>query len=317
MEGRRDEFERLRPKDGEPELAAPRARGLTRGENVETETVPLHPRGVGEILDLGIEILRSRFAVCVVISTFLWIPARIVQQWLRVDGLETSTGDPAQDMRRLFASFGGLGVSLVVSSIVQALASAFVAQFIQGGIEGRPTSVGDALNRALVRLPGVIVLSLVIGIASMIGFFLLCVPYIFVLWRLSLAPLIYVLEDVSIGASLSRAFRLTSSSFGYWIAIIVLAYLIASPFSNSAAAGELPAVRHYLEEHFSISIATYEIGLVAITSVFMGVATAIQTAIMTVFYLDRRVRRDGVDLHAWLARVRSAMPVRAAGDAGA
>ena len=317
MEERGDDFERLRPAAGAPDPSVRRARGLTRGESSDSEAEALHPRGAGEILDLGLEILKSRFAACVVISTLLWIPARIVAQMTRVEGLETSTGDPEADMRRIFASFGSLGASLVVMAIVQAVASAFVAQFVKGSFEGRATSVGAALRRSMGRLPGIFVISLIIGLASVAGIILCCVPYIFVLWRLSLAVLVYVLEDASIGESLRRAVRLTSGSFLRWLAVGVVAGLMVLPISSAAAVGDAGPVRAFVQERLSISSAAYEIVLVVITSVFMGVATAIQTAIMTVYYIDCRVRRDGVDLHAWLARVRAAAPVRTGGETGA
>jgi hypothetical protein len=312
-----DEFERLRPADGPPDPSGGRARGLTRGETRDSDAVPLHRRSAGEILDLGLEILKSRFAACVVISTLLWIPARILVQMTRVEGFQQNSTDPAKQMEIALASFGALGVSLVVMSVVQVLTSAFVAQFVKASFEGRAMSVGDALRRSLQRLPGILVISIVIGLASVAGLVLCCVPYIFVLWRLSLAVLVYVLEDVSIGESLRRAIGLTSGSFLRWLGVVVVGGLMVLPISGSAGLGDMQPVRLFVQEHLSMSRAAYEIVLVAITSVFLGLATAIQTAIMTVYYIDCRVRRDGVDLHAWLARARAAAPVRTSGETGA
>jgi hypothetical protein len=65
-------------------------------------------------------------------------------------------------------------------------------------------------------------------------------------------------------------------------------------------------MRDWTVDAVSISVPAYQALSIVVGSLFMGVAVAVQASILTVYYLDCRIRREGLDLETWIERLRPA-----------
>jgi len=92
--------------------------------------------------------------------------------------------------------------------------------------------LGYLLKRAAGKLPGIIGMAILLWLACMIGFILLIVPGIILAVKFSLALPIYVLEDVSVFAAISRSFQMTKGKaweiFGVVLIMGILAGMVGT-----------------------------------------------------------------------------------------
>ena len=279
-----------------------------------------------ELLDLALDVLRDRFALIVGTCAILWVPARAIEPFLRADAMaERATQADAPNF--LLLAVGTIVLRTAMQTIVQALCTAVVAQFVWAAVNGQRASARDAFVRALRCVPGMLVIAGITVAAAAVGFCCLVAPSIYLQWKLAIAPAAYVLESrgaadaAAVGKAgargglerwigdvldaFSRSFALTSGSFVRWLALVVVAFCLNVPFGTPLAADAVPAIRQYFMEDLALSPIVFEGTLLVITSLFMGLITAIGTAAITFLYFDCRVRNDGYDLRRTLAGLRA------------
>lgn len=297
----RDTEQTLSPMRGGDAARNSPMRDGVRGGQVEAGSLLLAPRSAGEIVDLGLDLLRGRFGLLVGLCTLLWVPVRLLQPLV---GPQAWQG--RQDLGSVFGQLAGTAVVTLAAALVQTLANAAVALYVFGAAQGSPPRVAQVLNRAMRCLPGVLVLAILGGMAALTGLMMCILPYFYALWKFALAPSIYVLEQVSLGESIRRSFALSTGTFLRWTAAMALVFVLAVPYSGLSGAVDVPEVHTWIVDTFHADRTTVSAVLVVVTSVFMGIASAVTGVISTVFYLDCLVRREGRDLRARLAALGSA-----------
>jgi hypothetical protein len=279
-----DRIETLRPARGVEETDASR-RAPVAESRVDA------PRGVGEILDLGFELLRERFPTVLGICVLLWLPVRLLQPFLGAL-IVSAASDPIASIGGLF----GIAVTSLGSAAFQALASAVVALAIFSTLRGEPLGAGRALRLASRRVIGVLAISLITGVAVGFGTLLCLFPGLYFSWKLALAPSVCVIEGLGVGASLSRSLQLSTGSFARWLAMLITLFFVNAPLAGINLLFDTPTSRSQVIEELAISPVLFDALGVFATSLFSGLATAVSAVVLTVFYLDCRVRRDGLDL---------------------
>jgi hypothetical protein len=298
---RRDEgeFQELAPYGAAVEAPA-RARGRSSLAHVESDVPEIRPRRIGELLDVATEVFRARFVLYVALATALWVPVKILQPILLPDDRFAGRGTVAG------ATFlVAFAATLFPTLVVTALVNATVARLVASELGGRATSIPAAIRGVLARSFAILVLVLVNSATTALGFMCMCIPGIFALFKLYLAPAICVIEDAGIVESLSRSAQLPRGRFLAWFGIFVVATLLLFPFTSMAGALEQPGFKSGALQRFGISPLAYDWARVAFTSLFTGVATAFHGVMVTVWYFDCRARHEGADLAARLERLRA------------
>ncbi|MFN0007348.1 MAG: hypothetical protein ACKVXR_05520 [Planctomycetota bacterium] len=288
------EFESLRPVAAAAEEAGPeRGRGQVR---LESGVPNLRPRGVGELLDLAFEVLRSRFGTYVGIAALIWLPMRAAQPFIGMHQWETPNA--GMFLGFFFNTGGALVLAFLEVSVLAALVAAH--------LEGRSITPFGALRHALSRLFSVGVIAVLGGMLTAVGYFCLCVPGVVLTWLLYLAPAVCVIENVGVAESISRSFELAGRRFLPWIPLALATFLLGLPFASVASVADTPEARAWMIENLSMPAFAFDWTMVVVTSLFNGVAAAIRGVVVTVWYFDCRARRDGADLGARLARAGTA-----------
>jgi hypothetical protein len=289
----------LRPLDElapAPERAARGERGRAR----RAVEAPLAGRAdVTEMLDRAVGILRDHFALMVGLGALAWLPVRALQPFIGPHVWEQQ-GDPSTMM--LGSSFGSL-VSSAGSALSQCLASALLARIVHGELEGRPVAIWESLRFVLTRLHLVVCIALLTALATAAGTCACIVPGILLSWKLSVAPMACVIEGTGVRASLGRSMLLTRRGFWRWVFLSLCVFMIGLPFSGIGTLADWPGMRAQALAFTGLSGTAFDLVYALVSSLMLGAAVALHSSVLTVYYGDCRVRREGTDLEAQQARL--------------
>jgi hypothetical protein len=300
-----DELERLVPV-GQARASRP---GQRRGDTtLGTGPEPFGPRTAGEILDVTLDVMRERFMILVGTCILLWFPLRLVMpfiaphKWLQETELQIGAGA----MFLFISLLGGL---------VTVLGEAVVAQLTAATLEERTQSLGEAFAYAGRRIIPIGVLAFLCMIVKNVGCMCLVAPGVFLAWKFWVAQPALVLEQLPMGTAIQRSFDLTTGTFGRWAGVAATRFVFVTVLSFSVGMPDDPTLRSAILDAVPISGTLLDVINVFVSSIFLGTVTALSGVVVTVFYLDCRIRRDGYDLDLALDRIAARhSPARA--DAG-
>ncbi len=271
----------------------------------------LRPMGVGDILDTTFRLYRSRFLTFVTIALCVYIPYSLAMAGLEIvkgnlfpddktgalQAEETTDlfGDenpaPAETSPNaggglkglIYILLGVLGYFLFVV-VVFPLCIGAIIQNISAAYLGEEQTAAQSYHRAKKRLMKMIVVQLAVSIISIIGYLLCIVPGIFfTLWYM-LATIVAMLEDTSIGNSLSRSKELMQGNLrkGIGLGLVVMVLVSIIMFILLIGAAFIPW------PHPALAELAY--------TLLTGLLLPLQTAPLVLLYYDLRIRKEGFDL---------------------
>lgn len=306
MPERDDGFRRL----DEPSPLEVRGRARRAVEGLDTQRDELAPRGVGAVLDAGLDALRARFLPCFGACLLLWVGPAWLMAFAPPEELADllSGGD---EMQFALAQIGASFLHTALSTVVQIFATILVSVIVRAEFVGEPVSVSAAARLVLRRFLPLVFCTILVGLWSIAGLLACILPYFWVLWRVSLAPLACVTETLTPARSVSRSFDLTKGSFLRFAGISIVAVCILGPMNGVAGGASQAEAREVVLENLAVPRAVYDTILWLTATLFFALSTAASAAITTAYYYDCRVRREALDLRA---RLDAIAPPRTAGS---
>jgi len=289
--------------------------GAVRGGVLEGE-YSLRPRSAPQLLDLGVEVLARRFLICVGVCVLLWFPLRLLMPFYQ--RMAEGQGPVPEQMTWIL---GTTAMLMLLQGLIDVLATTAVTLLSYQELLGRRLGVAATLRRTLRRLPALIaifILKAVIigfGLVLLSGVSIFCPPfllvafayYLFFQWKLAVAPSALILEELGVGEAIRRSFELSRSSFLRYFGVYILAAVLGAGFSLGLTAGDYPLLWEQLVDSTGIPEPVFNGLIIVLSSVFSGVVTAINAVAITAYYLDSRIRREGLDLEMRLERLRSTL----------
>jgi hypothetical protein len=279
------------------------ARRGRRGARVEAGGSGVGPRGVGEMLDLALEVFRARFGTLVGLSALLWVPVRIAQPFIGLHRWGERSPEDAS-----IALVFSLLFNTISASVVTALVNALVALLVAAHLEGRELSYLDALRSAVSRSFALLLIAFLSAVLTSAGLFcvcLLCLPGVYLAYKLFAAPVVCVVERAGVADSLSRSFELARDRLLPWLGLTVVVFFLTLPLGSVSALTDDVNLHDWLVRTLGISGSALDWAAVPFTSLFLGVASALHGVAATVWYFDCRARREGADLAARLQRLQA------------
>jgi Membrane domain of glycerophosphoryl diester phosphodiesterase len=259
--------------------------------------------GVGEVLDAGVTLTRRNYRRLIEIAAWAFVPAYALLILVSATTSQTIVPGVA---RFLSPSPGGIFVSvgnLLVTGaeILAGIALAAVIAHVIDPTSGRSFSEPGRLYRfALGRLPSLIVLGIVIGLAAVP--LLIVFPlgvYVLVRWAVSWNAVI--IEQVGALEGLKRSWELTKGSWWHTFLVVVGGAIIFGivAFALGAFLGLVAGAVGAL------------VGNRVLVAVLDGVASGIATILVlpfsiaygVVLYYELRARTEGFDLQQRAAQV--------------
>lgn len=260
------------------------ARALGAAQAVEP--APLEPRGVGALLDTALDVLRARFLACFGLTCAVLLPLSLLARALRRVNDDT--------LATLF--FDG-----AATFVAQAVAIGLLTHLVYEQMQGRRVSALESLAAAARRGPALLGLALVTQLGTALGICCLIVPGLAVAWLSAVAPAALVLEGAGPIAALSRSSALMRTALPRWAGVMALQILLVLPLTLSVAA---------LEEYGARAAGDAGAGFVVLETIahvaLTGLATCLAAVVLTVLYIDGRVRAEGFDLSMRFERLSAA-----------
>jgi hypothetical protein len=256
-------------------------------------TPQLRPLSIGEVLDAGFRLLRARFGTLVVCVLVPMVPLSILGTIV-----EASTNEAAFDVNATTTTSdsGGAAAGFFVSSILQgaaaALAIAACFRVISSAYLGERSGAGPSLRYGLSRLLPLIVAYIVLSITVGIASILLLIPGIFlaVKWCVTFAAI--VAERAGPFSGMGRSWELTRGHWWRTFGTLVVLGLISLVLYVAVIAG----LGGLIAANDTMSEVTYATLLTALTIVLYAILYPLAASIITVIYYDLRVRNEGFDL---------------------
>jgi hypothetical protein len=138
------------------------------------------------------------------------------------------------------------------------------------------------------------------------------VPGVWAAWLFSVASAALVLERLGPLAALRRSARLVRGSFPRWIGLMGLTFALMSPINVLSGLLTLPELEPWRERLSWLQGMRYDVAYVVLAALVNGLGTALFGIVLTVLYLDLRVRAEGLDLAMGLERARDRHAARKA-----
>ena len=265
------------------------------------EARELKPLGIGEIVDVAVNIFLRNFGTLLKIVAIVIVPLTILTFLLDLLALqEASITDPNAalyeanngEFRVLNESTYNiamaiqalvmlLGTTLAIASILRAVGRAYV---------GQEVDAGESLRFGLGRIHSIIWISILYGLGVGIGFILLVIPgiWLMIAWSLCLPVLIF--EGLKGSKSLGRSNKLVNKHWWHTFGALLLGYILivvvqlVLPLLVELIAGSVESVELYAA---LLDIANGLTNLLVLP--LFG-------ALLTVIYYDLRVRKEGYDV---------------------
>lgn len=301
---------------GSRQRLAPRAGGGARSAAaLDSAPLPLRPRGVGELLDAAVELLRERFGVHLVLAALILAPARVANYYV----LDAGVLDGELTVRGVLTFFG---LTIGLPLLVQNLVTAVVILIVHAQLLGRGRGAGEALAGALRRLPALLALLFLMGLVFFGGVLLpvvaavLCFPLaplvVFALvvlgWKLYLATPALMLEGLGPLAAIRRSARLQTGGPWRWLGVFLLSWTLAVFFSGLAQFADDPALRAPVLETLGLTRRAFDPLYLVLSTLLNAIGVSFTAVVATTFYVDARMRREAFDLELRLERLAGAAP---------
>jgi hypothetical protein len=266
------------------------------------DPVELRPLALGETLDVAVEILRRRFLTLFGLAAIAALPLQVLSVLVTISSLpgryETRSGFDSIVLGGLFSSvFIGLAMRWLATSVCS---QATLATYLGG-----PSSFGDALRVTLRRIGPLLWLMVLVTVSVGFGWLFCTVPgiWLFVAWSVAIPALL--LEDVRGIEAMRRSFRLVRYRWWPTFGALVVAYLLTVV---ATLTGTVLLQVLYGDVTYDNRI-SYVVLASLVNYLLFSVTAPFLAAVVTVIYVDLRVRKEGFDIQYAMDRIgRAAAP---------
>jgi hypothetical protein len=291
---------------------APGWQGYASRSEYKPGVVPLRPLSVGEILDGGFATIRrnprivfgSAFALAAVLEL---VRLGVGNALSNVGGAVTSSL-PKDDGSRLVITSGGVAavvLSYVAAAIFSALLAGVVTEVVGKAVIGQRVEGAAVLRAVGARWWRLVLVSVLAGALPFLPALLLiagpvglvaAIPLAVYLWgKLAIAVPAFVLERTGVGGAISRSWRLVRGAFWRTWGLRALAYLIV------VIAASVLSIPFGISSFQDLSGGhSRSAGSIALSTIGGGIVWMLTepllAAAVTLIYIDRRMRAEGLDI---------------------
>lgn len=196
-------------------------------------------RDFGAKINTTMEYIRYNLGPLVKIVLLVVIPMALIFALL-FSNMFNSFGRIADNANmsdaEAFGFMGSLGINYLLLMIVGLVTYSFMVAGVYVYMKMRDEQettpeVMDVYRKAFAQIPGLILLSILIALVTMVGFMFFVLPGVFLMITLSISLPIYLFENVGVGEAFSKSFRLIRDKWWSTFGLIIITSMIASMIS--------------------------------------------------------------------------------------
>jgi hypothetical protein len=263
----------------------------------------LRPLGIGEILDVAIKITLRNWKTLIGLVALIVAPIQAVVALIGLSLLDEETFSSVEsetfDSADAGTFFAGIGLIVVLSGLSWLLSTAVAFRAVVEAYLGRRSSWRSSLGFVARRLHSLLWLTIVQGVLLVLGFVACVIPgiWLWVSWSVAI-PVLFT-EDVRGSKALGRSFRLVRGRWWPTFGLVLLGFLLTS-IVGAVIQGIFSALVFVADSDFAVFL-TDTLG----GSISSILTTPFLAAVITVLYVDLRVRKEGFDLQLLAERLGS------------
>jgi hypothetical protein len=258
---------------------------------------------VSDILDGAFKILRANArSIVLVVATFI-VPIELLVGFLQRNtfggrGFFTAIRDPASAGNQAdpATTYSILAITFLVYWLVVPLVCGGVSRIVMVSYMGGELSAKDAIEAALRRAPALVVATVFVHLAELVGLIACLLPALFLVPLFVMTAPAIAIEESGPFAGIGRSIRLGRSRYWPTMGVALLAGVIA--YFLGQALGAAPNIAALI-----IGLRYGWILLSASNILVAFVTIPLVTIVATLLYLDARIRTEGFDLQLVAARL--------------
>jgi hypothetical protein len=255
--------------------------------------IPLRPLGVGEILDGAFTTMRRYPKATLGLSAIIGSVTALMQFLLALSLNSVSTSGDFNSLALLAG-----GVTVIVAVLGSVILSGMLTVVVGEAVLGKPIDLSAVWRRVGSRIGALIGAAFLVGLVVLVGFVLCILPGIYIGVALAFTGPALILEGQSVTNAMSRSRALVKGDwwrvFGILFLAAIIAYVVGAivsvPFGLAGASFQF-------SREYGASVGVGSLVLQAIGSILSTTVSAPITAGATaLLYIDRRMRREGLDV---------------------
>lgn len=251
----------------------------------------LRPRSATEIVDASFQLFRAHAAPFIIGAAIAYVPILVLQLIVLGDPSQyTVTNGIAGATPLSTYWFVSMGTGLLAYTFMGSVLTVLASQ----AYLGEPVDVSAAVRRAGPRLLPVLVASVIIWLAVVIGMVFLIFPGIYLALRFFAATPAIVLEGHGPGSALSRSAALSKGRKWHLFVTICIVFVI------------------YMLIAFGVSFITTLLGGFLLQTLASALLTVMLFPVLTItfvlLYYDARIQSEGLDLELMADSLGGASP---------
>jgi hypothetical protein len=252
----------------------------------------LPPRGIGEILRAAFQLYRRHWRTLVAIAAVVVVPLTLLQyvigHWVR------SLGEQMRDQVVVSTSFWAVASASLLAALVglllyQVLTGA-ITRNIAAEVAGQNLDLEQSYRFGFARLGPILVVSILVGLATLVGLIVFIIPGIYIGVRLAVSVQALVVEGKRGTEAMRRSWELVGGHWWHAAFTILIAGLITAVVN-------------------AVITAPFSAGAWLLQGIAAAVATTVTlpygALVGVLLYLDLRARKERLDLDTLKANLQA------------
>jgi hypothetical protein len=243
------------------------------------------PRSIGEILRAAFQLYRRHWRTLMAIAAVVVVPLTLLQygigHWFRTNGQQLQ--DPAQASTSFWAVASASLLAALIGLLLYQVLTGAITRNIAAEVTGQDLGLEQSYRFGFARLGPILVVSILVGLATLLGLIVFIIPGIYIGVRLAASTQALVIEGRRGTEAMRRSWDLVGGH--WWHAALTL-----------VVAGLLTAVVN------AVITAPFGAGAWFIQGIAAAIATTVTlpygALVGVLLYLDLRARKERLDLGA-------------------
>jgi hypothetical protein len=266
---------------------------------VQASAAPeLRPLSIGEILDVAIKIyLRNAWTLFRVVLVVV-APVEIVSALIQASAATNDSDTTTTSSHDVALYLSALGAATILGLLANTVATGASFKAVADAYLGEQPTWRSSLRFAFVRLHSILWITLLGGIATVIGFVFCIIPGVYLWIAFAVAVPVLLTEGVKGTSALGRSRALVRDRWWGTFGVVLLGTILAGIVSGAigalggftAGSTDAGSVTGFLVNSVSGTLGSM-------------IATPFTAAFVSVLYFDLRVRKEAFDLQLLAERI--------------
>jgi hypothetical protein len=264
-------------------VSAPRRQALNETIGQGGGIAALSPRGIGQILRTAFQLYQRHWRTLMAIAAVVVVPLTLLQygigHWFRSHGQQLH--DPAAASTSFWAVASASLLAALVGLLLYQVLTGAITRTIATEVAGQDLGLEESYRFGLARLAPILVVSILVGLATLLGLIVFVIPGIYIGVRLAVSTQALIVEDKRGSQVMRRSWELVGGHWWHAALTLLVAGLITGVV-NAVITAPFGAGAWFLQ----------------------GIAAAVATIVTlpygalvgVLLYLDLRARNERLDL---------------------